>query len=228
MRFKPQKYRSFLLRGTASLATTLLLFAGLGCYNSESTGSNAEQPTTITTTTATTTSSSTTTSKATTTTTSTTTTSTTTSETTTTVPATTTTVIPATTAIVTEPKVIETQPAVRNDGLPVSSREYELLCKIVASEYGGMRDVYERAKIVASVMNQSYRTKKSIESCLYASCVPWGFNPNNTYYCGVHYTAMSDAVDYYFANRNTVFKDWQADSWYASGYGTNIFHRQLW
>lgn len=220
MRFKPQKYRSFLLRGTASLATTLLLFAGLGCYNSESTGSNAEQPITITTTT--TTSSSTTTTKATTTTTSTTTTSTTTSETTTTVPVTTTTVIPATTAIVTEPKVVETQSAV------VSSREYELLCKIVASEYGGMRDVHERAKIVASVMNQSYRTKKSIESCLYASCVPWGFNPNNTYYCGVHYTAMSDAVDYYFANRNTVFKDWQADSWYASGYGTNIFHRQLW
>lgn len=222
MRFKPQKYRSFLLRGTASLATTLLLFAGLGCYNSESTGSNAEQPTTITTTTATTTSSRTTTSKAMTTTTSTETTSATISETTTTVPVTTTTVIPATTAIVTEPKVIETQPMV------VSSREYELLCKIVASEYGGMRDVHERAKIVASVMNQSYRTKKSIESCLYASCVPWGFNPNNTYYCGVHYTAMSDAVDYYFANQNTVFKDWQADSWYASGYGTNIFHRQLW
>lgn len=111
--------------------------------------------------------------------------------------------------------------------LPVTAREYELLCKIVANEYGGMKDVYERAKIVASVMNQSYRTGMSIESCLNTFCVPWGFNPYNTYYCGVHYTTMSDAVDYYFANKNTVFAGWQADSWYGSGYGTNIFHRQI-
>ena len=111
--------------------------------------------------------------------------------------------------------------------LPVADYEYELLCKIVCSEYGGMADVQERAKIVASVMNQSARMGKSIEQCLYQTCVPWGFNINGEYFCGKHYTDMADAVDYYFANRDTVFADWDADSWYGSGYGTNIFHRQL-
>jgi hypothetical protein len=111
--------------------------------------------------------------------------------------------------------------------LPVTDYEYELLCKIVCSEYGGMTDAHERAKIVASVMNQSARMGKSIEQCLYQTCVPWGFNINGEYFCGKHYTDMADAVDYYFANRDTVFADWDADSWYGSGYGTNIFHRQL-
>lgn len=125
---------------------------------------------------------------------------------------------------------VESQPVEVDSSLPISDREYELLCKIVASEYGGMSDVGERAKIVASVMNQSYRTGESIESCLYTSCVPWGFCPDNTWYCSgsVYYGDMADAVDYYFANQNTIFGDWQADSWYASGYGTNVFHRQLW
>lgn len=111
--------------------------------------------------------------------------------------------------------------------LPVTDYEYELLCKIVCSEYGGMADVQERAKIVASVMNQSARMGKSIEQCLYQTCVPWGFNINGEYFSGKHYTDMADAVDYYFANRDTVFADWDADSWYSSGRGTNIFHRQL-
>ena len=110
--------------------------------------------------------------------------------------------------------------------LPITDYEYQLLCKIVCSEYGGMPDVQERAKIVASVMNQSVRLGKSIEQCLYQTCVPWGFNINGEYFCGQHYTAMADAVDYYFANQNTVFADWDADSWYGGG-GYNHFHRQL-
>ena len=122
----------------------------------------------------------------------------------------------------TEERVIEPE-----NKLPITGYEYELLCKIVCSEYGGMPDVCERAKIVASVMNQSTRLGNSIEQCLYQTCVPWGFNINGEYFCGQHYTAMADAVDYYFANRNTVFADWDADSWYSSGTGFNIFHRQL-
>lgn len=121
-----------------------------------------------------------------------------------------------------EEQIIESE-----NKLPVTDYEYELLCKIVCSEYGGMPDVEERAKIVASVMNQSERLGKSIEQCLYQTCVPWGFNINGEYFCGRYYTDMADAVDYYFANRDTVFADWDADSWYGSGYGTNIFHRQL-
>ena len=110
--------------------------------------------------------------------------------------------------------------------LPLTDYEYQLLCKIVCSEYGGMPDVEERAKIVASVMNQSARLNKSIEQCLCQTCVPWGFNINGEYFCGRYYTDMADAVDYYFANRDTVFAGWDADSWYGSG-GYNHFHRQL-
>lgn len=38
--------------------------------------------------------------------------------------------------------------------LSISQDDYTLLCKLVASEYGGMSDVYERSKIVASIMNR--------------------------------------------------------------------------
>lgn len=220
------------LAGTALVAISLLTICGMAAASQRSTDTEISQPTTTTEVTST---ECTTTFIATSTTTSSTTLFMTTAETTTALMTTTTEriVYPTTPAIETQPYVVEpqTEAEIQSAGdLPISDREYELLCKIVASEYGGMNDVGERAKIVASVMNQSYRTGQSIENCLYTSCVPWGFCPDNTWYCSgsVYYGDMADAVDYYFANQNTIFGDWQADSWYASGYGTNVFHRQLW
>jgi len=211
------------LAGTALVAISLLTICGMAAASQRSTDAEISQPTIATEVTSSTTF------IATSTTTSSTTLFMTTAETTTTERI----VYPTTPAIEVQPYVVEpqTEAEVQSAGdLPISDREYELLCKIVASEYGGMSDVGERAKIVASVMNQSYRTGQSIENCLYTSCVPWGFCPDNTWYCSgsVYYGDMADAVDYYFANQNTIFGDWQADSWYASGYGTNVFHRQLW
>lgn len=221
-----------------ALATTSVLFAIASCphdkTDTDNFDSNVEVITTCTTTSTTTSTLQNTTTTESTTTTSTTTT----TELMTTTDTMATTIVSVNTPVIeTQPyvvevttEVVESQPVEVDSSLPISDREYELLCKIVASEYGGMSDVGERAKIVASIMNQSYRTGQSIESCLYTSCVPWGFCPDNTWYCSgsVYYGDMADAVDYYFANQNTVFGDWQADSWYASGYGTNVFHRQLW
>lgn len=106
----------------------------------------------------------------------------------------------------------------------ISDYDYALLCKIVACEYGGMADVYERAKIVASVMNQSKCTGDSIETCLYRSCVPWGFCPWNDYFCGgtIYYGDMSDAVDYYFNNPGE-FQYWDCDSWWGDGYYNHFY-----
>lgn len=102
----------------------------------------------------------------------------------------------------------------------VSEYDYTLLCKIVASEYGGMADTYERAKIVASVMNMvnDSRWPGTVEGVLDQTCAPWGFNKYAEYYCGgsVHYSAMSDAVDYYFNNPQT-FAGWTCNQWYGDG-----------
>lgn len=118
-------------------------------------------------------------------------------------------------------------------GLPTASEcgisdyDYNLLCKIVASEAGGL-NLYERACVVASVINQRDRMGMSIEDCLYVSCVPWGFCPWNDYFCGgsVYYADMSDAVDYYFAHTDTEFAYWDADSWWGDG-SHNYFYRAL-
>ena len=102
----------------------------------------------------------------------------------------------------------------------ISDSDYILLCKIVASEYGGMADVYERAKIVASVMNQvkDPRSPNTVESALDKSCAPWGFNKYAEYFCGgtVHYSSMSDAVDYYLNNPD-LFANWTCNSWQGDG-----------
>lgn len=100
-----------------------------------------------------------------------------------------------------------------------------LLRRIVSSEYGAdWVPVEEKAKIVASVMCQvnDPRYPDTILDCLNATCTPWGFDPYKDYY-------MSDsiiaAVDYYFANKDTVFASWTANSW--SGDGTwNHFYYQ--
>lgn len=108
----------------------------------------------------------------------------------------------------------------------VSEYDYALLCKIVASEYGGMADTYERAKIVAAVMNMvnDSRWPNTIEGVLDQSCAPWGFNKYAEYYCGgsIHYSAMSDAVDYYFNNSST-FAGWTCNQWWGDGQ-YNHFH----
>ena len=109
----------------------------------------------------------------------------------------------------------------------ISDYDYTLLCKVVASEAGGL-NLYERACVVASVINQRDRMGMSIESCLYESCVPWGFCPWNDYFCGgtVYYADMSDAVDYYFAHADTEFAGWDADSWWGDE-SHNHFYRAL-
>ena len=225
--------RCFPLRGTGVLIGTLTLLCVTGWHGKGSTESEALQPSTVVTTTTVATTTATTTTQVTITE------PTTENETTT---AKVTELLPEATVEVTDVLLEATTESLTTDPLPetttetptipavvtpVTDYEYQLLCKIVCSEYGGMPDVCERSKIVASVMNQSARLGKSIEQCLYQTCVPWGFNINGEYFCGKHYTDMADAVDYYFANRDTVFADWDADSWYGSGYGTNIFHRQL-
>ena len=93
-----------------------------------------------------------------------------------------------------------------------------------------MKNVIERAKIVAAIFNQVERSGNSITTCIYRSCVPWGFNPNKEYYCGgVHYSTMNDAVDYYLANGTAGFDSigyWVdgADSWRGDG-TYNHFYR---
>lgn len=111
----------------------------------------------------------------------------------------------------------------------ITEDEYILLCKLVANEYGGMSDVTERAKIVAAVMNQVERSGDSIETCIYRSCVPWGFNPNKDYYYGIYYGDMADAVEYYITNGTSGFYNsgyWVdgADSWWGDG-KYNHFYR---
>lgn len=102
----------------------------------------------------------------------------------------------------------------------ISDSDYTLLCKIVANEYGGMADVYERAKIVASVMNQvkDPRFPNTVEAALDKSCAPWGFNKYAEYFCGgsIHYSSMSDAVDYYLNNPD-LFANWTCNSWWGDG-----------
>ena len=108
----------------------------------------------------------------------------------------------------------------------ISDYDYTLLCKITANEYGGMADVYERAKVVASVMNMvnDSRWPNTVEAVLDRSCAPWGFNKYNEYFCSgtIHYSSMSDAVDYYLNNPD-VFADWTCNQWYGNG-RTNTFY----
>lgn len=114
----------------------------------------------------------------------------------------------------------EPAPVVAVSSTGISDGDYTLLCKIVASEYGGMASVYERAKIVASVMNMvnDSRWPNNVEGVLDQTCAPWGFNKYNDYFCGgsVHYSTMSDAVDYYF-NHPQEFANWTCNQWWGDG-----------
>lgn len=99
----------------------------------------------------------------------------------------------------------------------LSEWDITLLRKIVSNEWGSdWVSVEDKAKIVASVMNmvKDPRWGNTIESVLDVSCAPWGFNKYANHY-------MSDsiiaAVDYYFANKDTVFANWTCNSWYGDG-----------
>lgn len=103
-----------------------------------------------------------------------------------------------------------------------------LLRRIVSSEYGSdWVSTEEKAKIVASVMNMvesddSYYPD-DILGVLNKTCTPWGFNPYKNYY-------MSDsiiaAVDYYFANKDTVFANWRCTSWWGDGKTNHFYYYQ--
>lgn len=114
----------------------------------------------------------------------------------------------------------------------ITNSDYILLCKIVASEYGGMKDVQERAKIVASVMNMVESDDPyypdSVSGVLDKTCAPWGFKKYNEYFCGgsIHYSEMSDAVDYYFANKDTTFANWYCIGWWGDGYRNYFYYYQ--
>lgn len=103
-----------------------------------------------------------------------------------------------------------------------------LLRRIVSSEYGAdWTPVEEKAKIVASVMNMVESDDPyypdDILGVLNKTCTPWGFYPYKDYY-------MSDsiiaAVDYYFANKDTVFANWYCTSWWGDGKYNHFYYYQ--
>lgn len=99
----------------------------------------------------------------------------------------------------------------------LSDYDIMLLRKIVASEYGAdWVPVAEKAKIVASVMAmvRNPRYPNTISGVLATACEPWGFNRNRNYYIS---NSTIAAVDYYFANQNTVFANWCYTSWWGDG-----------
>ena len=118
----------------------------------------------------------------------------------------------------------ETKTEISTGYAGVTASEIILLQKLVANEYGAdWVSVKEKAKIVASVMNQvkDKRFPNTVTKCIYKSCVPFGFNPNKKRTIS---DSVKKAVQYYFDNRNTVFKNWTANSWYGDG-KYNHFYR---
>lgn len=98
----------------------------------------------------------------------------------------------------------------------VSQSDIILLQKLVANEYGAdWVSTYEKAKIVAAVMNQvkDKRFPNTVRECIYKSCVPYGFNPNKKRTIS---QSVKDAVAYYF-NHPEKFKGFTANSWYGDG-----------
>jgi len=225
MRFKPQKYRSFLLRGTAALATTLLLFAGLGCYSSKSTGSNAEQPMTvvITTTTALTTTTITTMSTTTTTTTTVTVAETTTSIATTTL-ATITETIPAVTEIETEPEIVAESETVESS-LPITEQDWILIANVVSHEAGcSWISEYERVCIVAAIMNRVNDTRfpNTIDAVLHQKGQFFNVPYSRVDYSGIGYAPIDDAIKAYFDGK---YDCGNINSWCGNGRNNKFYYQ---
>lgn len=98
----------------------------------------------------------------------------------------------------------------------VSQSDIILLQKLVANEYGAdWVSTYEKAKIVAAIMNQvkDKRFPNTVRACIYNSCVPYGFNPNKKRTIS---QSVKDAVAYYFQHPEK-FKGFTANSWYGDG-----------
>ena len=99
----------------------------------------------------------------------------------------------------------------------LSDYDITLLRKIVSSEYGAdWVPVQEKAKIVASVMAmvKSPKWPNTISGVLAVACEPWGFNRYRNYYIS---DSTRAAVNYYFANQNTIFAGWCYTSWWGDG-----------
>ena len=232
MRFKPQKYRSFLLRGTATLATTLLLLAGLGCYSSKSTGSNAEQPMTVV---ITTTTALTTTTIATTTTTETTTyssveTTTTTELATTTAEVTTTEIIPAIEEVETEPEVV-TEPEIVAESetvessLPITEQDWILIANVVSHEAGcSWISEYERVCIVAAIMNRVNDTRfpNTVDAVLHQRGQFFNVPYSRVDYSGIGYAPIDEAIQAYFDGK---YDCGNINSWCGNGRNNKFYYQ---
>lgn len=124
----------------------------------------------------------------------------------------------STTKSTTKTTAVQAQAATKSSsGYKVTQEEIVLLRKLVANEYGAdWVPVREKAKIVASIMAQvkDKRFPNTVKGCIYKTCVPYGFNPNKKRTISKSVIA---AVDYYFANADTVFKNWTANSWWGDG-----------
>lgn len=225
MRFKPQKYRSFLLRGTATLATTLLLFAGLGCHSSKSTGSNAEQPPTVVTTTTTALTTTTITTMSTTTTTTTTVTVT---ETTTPVATTTLTTvaetIPAVTEIETEPEIVAESETVESS-LPITEQDWVLIANVVSHEAGcSWISEYERVCIVAAIMNRvnDPRFPNTVDAVLHQRGQFFDVPYLRVDYSGIGYAPIDDAIKAYFDSK---YDCGNINSWCGNGRNNKFYYQ---
>lgn len=116
---------------------------------------------------------------------------------------------------------VEPEPSINDYGL--TEDEITLLRKIVSYEYGSdWVPVYEKAKVVNGVMNRVYdsRFPDNVYDVLTQSGQFPGFYVYGTYYIS---DSIIAAVDYYFAHPNEFDS---SNSWYADGYGYNVFYYQ--
>lgn len=216
--------RSLLVRGTAGVVITLLLFVGVGCPDNESTESNASQP--VVTDVVTTTQLATTTTKPTIETTrtrSTTTTTTTESTTTTEMPteATTTEVIPVTEAVTVS---VEVQPVIEY-ALSISEQDRILIGNVISHEAGSAWiGEYERVCIVASIMNRvaDSRFPDTVDGVLHQSGQFFDVPYCRVDYSGIGFEPIDRAIDAYF---NGEYSCGNINSWSGDGQH-NYFYYQ--
>lgn len=226
MRFKPQKYRSFLLGGTRIVVIALLLLFTTGWNSNRSTDTQDNQPTSVeeivqctTTTTATTTTAISTT---------TTTTSTTfttsvvvsTVQTESQLPITTTAVHPSTAEVVT---TTYPQPIEVNRDLPITDQEYILISNVVSHEAGGngLSD-YDRSCIVAAIFNRvnDPRFPNTVEGVIYQPNQMFAAPYYRVDYYGIGFEALDRAIATYFSGQ---YNYGSINSWWGTG-SVNVFY----
>lgn len=226
------KYRSFLVRGTIVIATTLLLLCVTGWHDNKSTGSEVTQPPnnsvtttkTIITTTArancTTTisvSSSTISSISTallTTTTAIT-------EMTETATTTTTPYTEPTTVVTIEPTTEETL----KTELPITEQEFILISNVISHEAGCLwTSEYERVCIVAAIMNRvnDARFPNTIDAVLHQPYQFFNVPYYRVDYSGIGYTPIDNAIYAYF---NGKYNCGNINSWSSNGRNNYFYYR---